>query len=109
MCCFSRKGVEVSGTQIFARMVAPGRQILAYQLTLASKDEVAMVLPLPVASAKLSFIDLSKHATLFADLASLFVEASNLRSLGRDAEDTLAVERVGAFDASFVPTRADFG
>ena len=60
MCCFSvgspgwflqrllAPRVHVSKTNIFARMIAPGVQALAYGMNLSSAREVAMILPLPV-------------------------------------------------------------
>jgi hypothetical protein len=48
MCCFSRPVISVSATNIFARAAEDGRQFLVYSMTLNAKDDLAMVLPLPV-------------------------------------------------------------
>lgn len=88
MCCFSvptpatfwhawfAPKVHVSATNIFARATAPGIQGLAYSMNLATKQEVAMVLPVPVrpnaGENALRFIDLHEHAQMFDDLAFLF-------------------------------------
>lgn len=132
MCCFSAATpvgwiarlisaltppVHVSATNIFARMVAPGEQVLAYSMTLATKEPVAMILPLPVPAGSgedaVTFISLEKHATLFEQLRDLFDFTPAPRkggmslSVGRQ-EQRLIVHRVGSFIASYVPTRADF-
>jgi len=76
MCCFSRPVEEVKNTRIFARMGAKGRQVVVYQMALEAKEDLAMVLPIPVVKgtgeAGVTFFDLSKYAALFADLALLF-------------------------------------
>jgi hypothetical protein len=130
MCCFSvarpvgllarlfpRAPIHVSRTSIFARMLGGQRQALAYALDLASRREVAMVLPLPIARGAgedaVTFVDLSETPRMFEELARLFplpLEAQPkggpLRFSGRP--QTLTVHKVGAFVASYVPTRADF-
>ena len=129
MCCFSvaspvgwlarlfERPVHVSATNIFARMAAPGVQALAYSMNLSTKQPVAMVLPLPVAPGSgedaVTFVDLSAHPQMFVQLAELF-EIAPTRSKGGlqlfspQAAPTLVVHKVGAFVASYVPTRADF-
>jgi hypothetical protein len=66
----------VKNTRIFARMGAKGRQVVVYQMALEAKEDLAMVLPIPVVKgtgeAGVTFFDLSKYAALFADLALLF-------------------------------------
>lgn len=130
MCCFSvatpvgwfarlfEKPVHVSATNIFARMVAPGVQALAYSMNLSTKQPVAMVLPLPVAPGSgedaVTFVDLHDHAEMFVQLARLFEFEQPSRAKGgfqmlsRQAAPTLVVHKVGSFVASYVPTRADF-
>jgi hypothetical protein len=111
---FARK-VEVSMTKVFARMVAPGVQGLAYSMHLATARDVAMVLPLPVrpnvGEDAVRFVDLSGHPRMFEELAALFEgDALGLSDLelqpGR--APALAVHTVGSFIASYVPTRFDF-
>lgn len=130
MCCFSLPFVpvslvrrifggaprlRVSATNIYARLLAPGEQGLAYSMTLAVDREVAMILPLPVDPARngeaaVRFLDLQAFPDLFVELSALFVmpqRKGGFRiSLQRQA--TLAVHTVGSFVASYVPTRADF-
>lgn len=128
MCCFSvgkpagwlaslfAKKVHVSKTNIFARMVGPGVQGLAYSMNLRAGREVAMVLPLPVVPGSgddaVQFIDLHAHAKMFEELHELFYVPPPLsRSLPKSASfgaPRLTVHKVGSFVASYVPTRADF-
>ena len=117
MCCFSRAVEEVKNTRIFARLGAKGRQVLVYQMALEAKEDLAMVLPIPVVKGTgedgVTFFDLSKYAGLFADLALLFPMPKSAggpfgevsRGVG---SAKLKVQSVGAYDASFVPRVADF-
>jgi hypothetical protein len=109
MCCFSQQ-VEVSQTQIFARMGARGRQMLAYQMQFESLGSVAMVLPLPTPPNSpedaVRFISLEEYPALFDDLFRIFHPPS--RSFGPPQAFGLAVHVVGDFIASFVPSLADF-
>jgi hypothetical protein len=108
MCCFSNEVVAVSSTNIYARLDGD-RQLLAYSMYLDTKQPTAMVLPLPVASGPVRFIDLSKSPDMFADLAKLFVMPSRGGGDDFDLEMlALDVHEVGAFVASYVPSRADF-
>ena len=79
MCCFSQPIEKVSGTSIFARMDG-AQQILAYQMHLATSQDVAMVLPLPVAPGggddALRFVNLSGIPELFGSLEACFREIS---------------------------------
>ena len=118
MCCFSRPVQSVSATQIFARSGADGRQFLVYSMTLRAREELAMVLPLPVKPGSgekaVSFIDLTDYPDFFADLRKGFPEPlapptpGTSRSLGAAPPAKLEVVTVGSFEASFVPTTADF-
>ncbi|MGC6464907.1 MAG: hypothetical protein ACON5N_04920 [Akkermansiaceae bacterium] len=116
MCCFSGPVTEVSATRIFARLITAKRQALAYQMSLDTPDDVAMILPIPVTPGSgekaVKFIDLSEYPNFFRDLASGFITrksygASDTGSLPPDSK-TLEVYSVGSFDASFVPTIRDF-
>jgi hypothetical protein len=112
MCIFSQPVQRVCSTRIFARH-AGERQVLVYEMRLVSQTDQAMILPLPTRGTDaeaVRFIDLSARPQFFDDLHRCFpVAASGSRSPdgGRRAP-TLAVHRVGAFEASFVPARADF-
>jgi len=130
VCCFSvarapfsllgwlfAPRVHVSKTSIFARRLPNGRQALVYSMHLRTAREVAMILPIPTATAAedaLELVDLSGHASFFSDLESLFVVAQTAapRKGGFGprlaSRPRLVVHRVGSFEASFVPTRGDF-
>lgn len=114
MCCFSGNVEAVSGTSIFARRDGDG-QFLVYSMTLETSVDVAMILPLPVAregeSPLLKFVSLEDYPEFFEHLRRCF-PAPRARggrgvAVAAGGSQRLAVERVGAFDASFVPTVAD--
>lgn len=118
MCCFSRPVRFVGGTKIFARGLDDGRQVLAYAMEVEIDEELAMVLPIPVALGAgddaVSFIDLSGFAGFFTELEAAFppdytgapLAAGPSRS--PPAKPKLVVHDVGMFEASFVPEPADF-
>lgn len=116
MCCFSGPVHDVSATRIFARHLGGDRQALVYSMNVEVAEELAMVLPLPVAAGAgedaLSFVDLSAYPTFFGDLADAFpVRRSGSRGgqmAAVRAMPTLAVHDVGDFVASYVPTPRDF-
>ena len=119
MCCFSRPVQHVSATKIFARSSTDGRQFIVYSMTLKAAEDLAMILPLPVpehtADDAVKFINLEKYAEFFQDLHKGFPEPpmANTRGHGvpvpvAGAKPTLAVIEVGSFEASYVPTIADF-
>ncbi|WP_236517462.1 hypothetical protein [Sandaracinus amylolyticus] len=108
--------VKVSGTRIFARCDGEV-QTLAYSMHLRTKQELAMVLPLPVVPGApedaIAFVDLSGAPVIFDQLAMLFMPfepQAKGRPIARFAAPmpTLKVHSVGAFDASFVPSIRDF-
>ncbi len=115
MCCFTGPVSKVEGTSIFARMMAPGRQLLVYELSLAAEAEVAMVLPLPVPPRSgedaVRFLNLKAAPDFFSRLETLFAPPQ-LRSLEQSLlaprGEPLQVHAVGDFVASFVPSLADF-
>jgi hypothetical protein len=114
MCCFSGRVAHVGGTQIFARHLGGGRQALAYSMNVELEAETAMVLPLPVRRADegaLAFVDLSSYSGFFADLDRAFPREKLFRSpflaARQNPQAKLAVHQVGAFVASFAPSRAD--
>ena len=83
----------------------------------AEASEVAMILPLPVpvgaADDALRFIDLSGYPNFFSDLRRGFPMEFQALTRGGPvpqpaAKAVLKVEKVGSFEASFVPTVADF-
>jgi hypothetical protein len=118
MCCFSKPVVSVSDTKIFARAGADGRQFLVYSMGLSAKQDLAMILPLPVAPGTgekgVEFINLKGYSNFFDDLRSGFPypaatasEAHGDRAMTLSAAK-LEVVQVGNFEASFVPTVKDF-
>lgn len=117
MCCFSGNVTFVRGTRIFARITDIGRQAIVYQMEFGAKQDVAMILPLPVAKdadeKTVKFIDLSGYENFFQDLRSGFPfpkgpGRGGSASLAIPASPFLEVKKVGAYDASFVPTVKDF-
>lgn len=128
MCCFSAltplswigrifvRPVRVSATNIFARMIEPGVQGLAYSMNLVAKEEVAMILPIPVAPGSgedaLEFVNLEKHAQMFEELHMCFEmpqRKGGIRLFAARGQRQLKVHTVGSFVASYVPTKDDFG
>jgi hypothetical protein len=63
MRCFSGPIKHVAETSIFCRMGARGNQVVIYSMVLEAEQDLAMVLPVPVAEQRdedsVSFIDLS--------------------------------------------------
>ena len=131
MCCFSvvspigwiarlvsalTPPVHVSATNIFARMLSPGVQALAYSMNLDTKQPVAMILPLPVVVGSgedaVTFISLEKQPRMFERLHELFEFQQPSRAKGGFSlsmpRQKLVVHQVGSFIASYVPSRADF-
>lgn len=102
----------VSGTRIFARR-SGARQILVYSMNLESEGELAMILPLPT-SGEAKFINLERYPKLFSDMERGFpavmipAPASRGGGGGGIIDTTLPVHEVGSFEASFVPSLADF-
>ena len=119
MCCFTRPVQAVNETNIFARPDEDGRQFLVYSMTLKAKEDLAMVLPLPVEAGSgekaVSFIDLKDYPRFFADLFSGFALPAKSRSLSykhdlaaHADQAKLEIVTVGDFEASYVPTVNDF-
>lgn len=119
MCCFSKPVSFVGSTKIFARFLDFSTQCIVYEMRVGAAEELAMILPIPVAQpAKqdaVKFADFSRYTNFFRHLENAFPEpegpfgALPLRASGSPGEAKLKVQRVGAFDASFVPKIADFG
>lgn len=117
MCCFSGPVDRVSDTSIFARSQVSGRQYLVYEMRFSSKDDVAMILPIPTpagaADDAARFISLEEYPEFFRDMQSAFpvralaVGGKNDAPVAKAAVP-LPVVDVGAFEASFVPSVKDF-
>jgi len=109
MCIFSG-AAEVSKTRIFARLDGRGSQYLAYQMQFGSDSAISMILPLPVSSHDsdtVEFISLEGYPQFFLDLYKSARRDPRMLCLA-SKPDTLEVVQVGMFEASFVPTLADF-
>jgi hypothetical protein len=122
MCCFAGATPIVSRTEIFARTTGP-YGFLVYAMSLKVDTEVAMILPVPVDPGSphpekaLAFLDFSHYEAFFKDLNSGFPVPPPPAPIPRPfskfaaaaaAPPPLPVEKVGSFEASFVPTMADF-
>jgi len=119
MCCFSQPVIKVSNTCIFARMGSKGtNQLLAHSMHLEVSQKLAMILPIPVAKGTgengVQFLNLEQYPHLFEDFAKGFPQPASRSLAGpfgaapEAPQGTLKVVGVGAFEASFVPTIADF-
>ena len=119
MCCFSQPVLSVSNTNIFARMGEGIDQFVIYAMSLSARTDLAMVLPIPVAKGSgekaVKFYNLEKYPSLFQDMAKGFPRLDHIyyssgpfsaEPAGRS--QTLEVVGVGSFEASFVPSVADF-
>ena len=116
MCCFSRPVIAVNGTNIFARSTGPLKQALVYTMLLRAREEMAMILPIPVrphsGENAVRFINLEEYAHFFEDMETVFLDSYGLKHApsrsGSKSDGLLAVVDVGSFEASFVPTISDF-
>ena len=115
MCCFSRPVISVTDTNLFARASKDGRQFLVYSMKLDTKEELAMLLPIPVPKASkedaVRFINLEKYAEFFDQMRVGFPVPLPPRGGDKNTRPTLTplkVVEVGSFVASFVPSVADF-
>jgi hypothetical protein len=117
MCCFSRPVERVANTNIFARSAKEGRQFLVYSMTISAKEDLAMILPIPVPKESkddvVRFISLEKYPDFFQDMNTGFppppskARGDLLPSLTLGLKPLPVVE-VGSFEASFVPSVKDF-
>jgi hypothetical protein len=116
MCCFAGDAAPiVSNTRIFAATNGEAAT-LVYSLRLSARSDVAMILPLPVregsGESALSFVSLEGYPMFFDALEAGFRRPRALSFGGPVAargRAPLAVQAVGAFEASFVPRLGDFG
>jgi hypothetical protein len=117
MCCFSGKVQKVADTKIFARGGKEGKQFLVYSMVFSSKEDLAMILPLPTPKGSgekaVKFISLKDYPDFFKDMHKPFVTRGKGKG-GKKKDDSgeagkkLEVVKVGNFEASFVPTVKDF-
>lgn len=123
MCIIVPRVEAVDNTRIFARLDAgSGRQAVVYAMDFGAPEEVAMVLPIPVRTGEagtppaddaVEFVSLEKYPDFFKDLEKGFPQPRASRSraaapLSSSHNAVLEVVKVGAFDASFVPSLKDF-
>lgn len=115
--------LKVTKTKIFARHTYQDYQAIVYSMSIASNREAAMILPLPIKPGSgedaLKFIDLSDYPTFFDDLDNacpcecseldtLFDLDDSLEMGSAAAAPILTVHEVGDYEASYVPSMADF-
>ena len=118
MCIFSPPVSLVEGTKIFARRSEKSKQFLVYSMEYEADQDIAMILPLPVAShdenTAIRFIALDGYPDFFDDMLVGFPELwppismAAPEDLGRSAMEPLKVYEVGEYNASFIPTLNDF-
>jgi hypothetical protein len=118
MCCFSKAVQKVADTNIFARSSKDGKQFLVYSMALTAKEDLAMILPIPVPKKSkenaVRWINLEKYEDFFKDMHKGFPAKHDGRGLGGGNSKgpkpggVLKVEKVGKFEASFVPSVKDF-
>ena len=117
MCIFTKPVLSVNNTKIFARLSGKGTQFLAYEMNYESRDENAMILPIPVqqpaSEESVEFINLENYRNFFGHLSRGFPSVSSGFFLGAPTSksatiDMLRVFEVGSYIASFVPSLADF-
>lgn len=121
MCCFSGHVDRVAATQIFARLKDAANQFVVYSMTISSKAEVAMILPIPVKPGSgedaMKFISLEEYPGFFGDMHLGFPTPRAAGGFSRGKipppaaareDKPLKVVTVGKFEASFVPTVTDF-
>ncbi len=114
MCCFSQEVRHVAKTRIFARATSAVDQAIVYAMRFEAAGDLAMVLPIPTpqgaAEDAVRFVDLSGYASYFDDLEAGFPIAGfgPSRAAAPQPASLLLVHRVGAFEASFVPSATDF-
>jgi hypothetical protein len=117
MCCFSKPVSAVKSTRIFVRAADEGRQFIVYTMFIRAKEDLAMILPIPVKPASgektVNFVNLKEYPNFFDDLESGFIMPTKsdnaLEAIPASASlSTLEVVQVGDFEASYVPTVKDF-
>ena len=113
----STEAAQVEGTHIFGRFGDGDTQWLAFEMTLESSIDTALVLPIPASagdSLAVRFVDLEAYPALFDDLTGalpIWNESNPTREHSVDqngpAGVTLPAHEVSAYDARFVPSIAD--
>lgn len=111
MCIFTEDVELVEDTRIFARQEMK-RQVIVYDMYLETAIETAMVLPILVSNSSgkdvIEFIDLSNYPDFFDEVERLFPQCASASIGENQSEQTIEVQEVRAYEASFVPSPADF-
>jgi hypothetical protein len=118
MCIFSQRIDHVGSTRIFAADLGNGVHATAYQMAFRAPEPVAMILPVPALKGTgdeaLTFIDLAGYDAFFKDLDRCFPRPRGIRSGGgygvaeTPPAKRVRVHEVGDYEASYVPSLADF-
>ncbi len=118
MCIFSQRIDHVGSTRIFVADLGNGVHATAYQMAFRAPEPVAMILPVPVLKGSgdeaLAFVDLGGYDGFFKDLARCFPRPRGKRfGCGYGVAQAspakrLRVHKVGDYEASYVPSLADF-
>src|SRR5437868_7629237 len=106
MCCFSRNVDKVADTNIFARSSKDGRQFLVYSMALMAKEDLAMILPIPVPKDSkeddVKFVNLEKYEDFFKDMNAGFPPSRGHdpdNNKGSSSTGTIKIVEVGSFQA----------
>lgn len=113
MCIITSTVDSVSTTRIYISADhANRRQLTIYSNVVASPEENVMVLPVPNPDS-VELLDFSHYPDFFTDLKACFIERTqrsytNNTFLVSKSTNSLPVFRIGSYDASIVPSIADF-
>jgi hypothetical protein len=115
MCIFIGPVQEVRKTRILVAPIGATRQLIVYENSVKSNGTNAMILPVP-SGERIDFIDLSAYpGDVWSDCESYFprsdfpIQAMAFGgSFGGVSKETLAVQRVGGYTCSVVPSVDEF-
>ena len=116
MCILSDEVRTVAKTQIYISASSDNqRQLTVYANQVDSVNKWnSMILPVPFPSS-IEFVNIEKYANFFTDLNNCFSDMNRLyasanltRSAPSNFSRTLEIFEVGSYEASIVPTIADF-
>ena len=118
MCIFSQPIDQVGSTRIFVADLGHGIHATAYQMAFRATRPVDMILPVPALKGSgdeaLAFVDLGGYDDFFEDLSRCFPRPRGVATGGGYGiakslpEELLVVHEVGDYEASYVPSVADF-
>src|SRR5688572_8082826 len=105
MGLFTAPFQSAASTSLFARSLPEGRQVVVCELFLEAREDVAMILPIPVKPGSgekaVQFVDLSGYRAMMEDVERAFPSDSTVEEgcfPGPDAK---------LFEASYAPSLAD--